>query len=164
MSELDPYRVLGVGRDATPEEVRAAFRKAVREHHPDTAARKGRDSDVQRIVDAYHLLIDPDSRAHFESRGARPGTGARGRKVDVSRGDSTTSTPPPGGAICTRCEGRGSRRVERPCPVCHGRAEVTVLDSDRAGVVRCRRCSGRGSLPERVVCDACAGSGRAQRQ
>lgn len=47
--------VLGVGRDASPVEVRAAFRRLVRQHHPDRAGAAGNEATV-RLVAAYRLL------------------------------------------------------------------------------------------------------------
>ncbi|MGQ0617121.1 MAG: J domain-containing protein [Acidimicrobiia bacterium] len=47
--------VLGVGRDASTVEVRAAFRRLVRQHHPDRAGAAGNDATV-RLVAAYRLL------------------------------------------------------------------------------------------------------------
>lgn len=158
MKEPDPYVVLGVSRDATPEEVRAAFRKAVREHHPDTSSEVD-DRDVQKIVDAYRLLIDPASRARYERGGSGPAPRTSGRRVEVNHSGSPRPDPEPVGEICTRCDGRGVLGVERECPACRGRAEVTVLASDRARVVRCRRCAGRGSVSERAACDVCSGWG-----
>ena len=44
-SDLDPYAVLGVSRDATDQEIRTTWRKLVRENHPDTLIAQGMPED-----------------------------------------------------------------------------------------------------------------------
>jgi molecular chaperone DnaJ len=56
----DYYEILGVPRDATPEQIKKAYRKLAREHHPDVAgteaASEDRFKDVSR---AYDVLGNP---------------------------------------------------------------------------------------------------------
>jgi len=60
------YDILGVSPEATPEEVRAAYRKLVKQYHPDINP----DPDAQErfiaIQQAYETLIDPDARARYD--------------------------------------------------------------------------------------------------
>ncbi len=65
----DYYSVLGVGRDATTQDVKKAFRKIARECHPDVAA--DNPSAAQRFKDArraYEVLVDPVERARYDRR------------------------------------------------------------------------------------------------
>lgn len=161
MSRPDPYSLLGIGPDATTEEVRAAFRRKVRQNHPDTATTEGESFDVQEIVEAYRLLVDPVTRARSESeRGQREG-GVTGRRVNVThrgRGSQpVTGTLP----LCSSCGGSGSKTDKVSCPHCHGRAQVTALDRDPARVVPCRRCRGLGVAEVSRRCASCGGSGSA---
>src|SRR5262245_24957658 len=68
-SVRDPYQVLGVERGASDEEIKAAFRRLAREHHPD---RNPGDPDAQRrfteINGAYQVLCDQERRQRFEQR------------------------------------------------------------------------------------------------
>lgn len=68
----DLYAVLGVGRDATPAQIKNAFRKLARRYHPD---RNPGDENVaaryHAIVLAYETLSDPDRRARYD-RGENP--------------------------------------------------------------------------------------------
>jgi molecular chaperone DnaJ len=67
----DPYEVLGVPKDATPEEIKAAFRKLAAKHHPDRNA--GDDSAQERFKEinaAYQILSDPKKRMMFDRFGA----------------------------------------------------------------------------------------------
>lgn len=80
----DYYAVLGVARDAGPDEIKKAFRKLAREHHPDTAADKVKSEEkFKEINEAHEVLSDPEKRAkydrlgaHWEESGPPPGGGA----------------------------------------------------------------------------------------
>lgn len=66
------YAVLGVPRDSTPAEVRAAFRSLVRRFHPDTRAPGTRtenvaaDASLRQVVTAYETLRDPGRRSDYD--------------------------------------------------------------------------------------------------
>lgn len=60
-----PYTVLGVGRDATQAQIKAAYRKLAIQHHPDknpAAEREKSKEHFTRLVDAYEILGDEDRR------------------------------------------------------------------------------------------------------
>jgi DnaJ-class molecular chaperone len=62
----NPYQTLGVNRDATPDEVKRAYRKLASKHHPD----RGGDTKVfQEIQTAYDTLSDPQRRAAYDNPG-----------------------------------------------------------------------------------------------
>jgi curved DNA-binding protein CbpA len=68
MGDRSHYDVLGVTARATPDEVRAAYRRAARDHHPDAGG------DAQRMSDlnvAWHVLGDPVRRAAYDRQLAR---------------------------------------------------------------------------------------------
>lgn len=63
----DPYKLLGVPRDATPEAIKAAYRKLARKHHPDLNPGKPEAEDRFKAVSvANELLSDPERRARFD--------------------------------------------------------------------------------------------------
>jgi DnaJ-class molecular chaperone len=72
----DPYEILGVKRDATADEIRAAYRKLAKSHHPDLNPGKREAEEQFKAVNAAHdLLSDPEKRARFD-RGEIDASGA----------------------------------------------------------------------------------------
>lgn len=64
----DPYEVLGVGRDASQEDIKRAYRKLAREHHPDVNPGID-DSKFKEIQAAYEVLGDAEKRQQFDRFG-----------------------------------------------------------------------------------------------
>jgi DnaJ-class molecular chaperone len=63
----DPYKTLGVARDASPEAIKAAYRKLARQHHPDLNPGKPEaEARFKAISAANDLLSDPEKRARFD--------------------------------------------------------------------------------------------------
>lgn len=80
----DPYEILGVARGATADEIRRAFRKLAKTHHPDlNPDNKAAEEKFKAINTAYDLLSDPEKRTKFD-RGEIDATG------------EPRFTPPPG--------------------------------------------------------------------
>lgn len=72
----DPYKTLGVKRDATADQIRAAYRKLAKTLHPDlNPGDKKAEERFKTLTAAYDLLGDPDKRARFD-RGEIDGAGA----------------------------------------------------------------------------------------
>src|SRR5438270_7157522 len=67
----DYYETLGVSKTATEEEIRAAFRKLARKHHPDVAKdKKAAEEKFKQINEAYEVLGDPEKRKKYDQLGA----------------------------------------------------------------------------------------------
>lgn len=66
MSKRDYYEVLGVGKNASADEVKKAFRKAAIEHHPDKG---GDEAKFKEINEAYEVLKDPSKRQRYDQFG-----------------------------------------------------------------------------------------------
>jgi len=72
----DPYSVLGVSRTASDEEIRKAFRKLAKKHHPDlNPGDKTAEAKFKEITQANDILSDKDKRRRFDA-GEIDGTGA----------------------------------------------------------------------------------------
>lgn len=84
-TDSNPYAVLGVERDATPEEIRGAYRRAARASHPDL--HPGDASAIERFKQvqvAYELLGDPVRRAAYDAPPAGTGSAAPVTEAPVS--------------------------------------------------------------------------------
>jgi curved DNA-binding protein len=66
----DYYSVLGVGRDASAEDLQRAYRKLARRHHPDVNKDPGAEDRFKSITEAYDVLSDPATRARYDRFGA----------------------------------------------------------------------------------------------
>lgn len=67
----DYYAILGVPRDATAEDIKKAFRKLARKHHPDVAKdKKAAEEKFKEINEAYEVLGDPEKRVKYDRLGA----------------------------------------------------------------------------------------------
>lgn len=67
---MSHYDTLGVGRSASPEEIKSAYRKLAMKHHPD---RGGDQKQFQQITEAYETLSDPDKKAFYDHGGGQRG-------------------------------------------------------------------------------------------
>ncbi len=61
---MDYYRILGVGRDASPEEIKKAFRQKAKKYHPDINPEYSQL--FKQITQAYDTLIDPEKRKRYD--------------------------------------------------------------------------------------------------
>jgi molecular chaperone DnaJ len=90
----DYYEILGVPKTATDKEIKAAYRKLARQHHPDVNPNDKKAEDTFKDVgEAYDVLSDPDKRSKYDmygdqwkaasqGGGFRPGSGAGGVEYD----------------------------------------------------------------------------------
>ncbi len=77
MAKRDYYEVLGVGRDASDDEIKKAFRKLARKYHPDvTGGDKSAEDKFKEINEAYEVLSSEELRQRYDQFG--PGGGPEG--------------------------------------------------------------------------------------
>jgi curved DNA-binding protein len=65
----DYYATLGVGRDASAEEIKKAFRKLARKYHPDVSKEKDAEARMKEVNEAYTVLSDAEKRAAYDQLG-----------------------------------------------------------------------------------------------
>jgi len=68
----DPYKVLGVEKDATAKEIKRAFRKLALKYHPDRNPSKDAETEFIRIAAAYELLDNKEKRQQYDSNPNQP--------------------------------------------------------------------------------------------
>ena len=99
------YEVLGVKKDATEEEIKAAYKKLVKQYHPDlhpgdnTAAEK-----FKEINEANEVLSDKQKRAAYDYETEHPGMGGMGSGFGGFSGAGFSGT----GCATTGCAGAGA--------------------------------------------------------
>lgn len=180
MSKRDYYEVLGVGKDASADEIKKAFRRAAVEHHPDKTG--GDDSAFKEINEAYEILKDSSKRQRYDqfghagvgssaaSDGGNPfaGFGGQGQEIhfdfgDLGLGDIFGSFFGGGHG-----QGRGQRQargndVETSIELTFEEAVFGVEKDLRLNLHdTCSHCKGTTAEPgyELKTCDTCKGSGQ----
>lgn len=188
-TERDYYEVLGVAENASQEEIKKAYRRLAKKHHPDANPDDAESEErFKAISEAYRVLSDPEQRKKydrmrkfggmgaFRSRGGRPaGAGAGGqgegfRFEDLSDmgfggiGDLFTS-------IFDRSRRREEARSRGPARGRNVEYEVTIpfRTAVRGGKVTvqvpirdsCATCDGTGAAPGATLetCPVCDGRG-----
>lgn len=164
----DYYEILGVDRNAGPDEIKKAFRKLAKEHHPDRNHQDGSAERFKEVNEAYEVLSDEGKRDAYDRFG-HAGTQSQdfggfggfgfsgfGDIFDAFFGASADSGPSarPGSDIQTRV----TLSFEEAALGCE--KEITVNR-----IERCDRCHGSRSEPgsESTRCSDCDGRGRVQR-
>jgi DnaJ-class molecular chaperone len=107
----DPYQILGVSKSATPEEMKAAYRKLAKKLHPDlNPGKKEIEQKFKEVTAAYDLLSDPAKRSKFD-RGELDGMGNERAGFNRGGADPFSSAGFRGnsyGAGGARCGGAGA--------------------------------------------------------
>ena len=166
--ENDYYKVLGVSRDASQDEIQKAYRKLSRQYHPDIAGKEYEDK-FKEINEAYSVLSDPEKREQYDMGASSfsPGGGAGFSPMDFSNlGD-----------IFGQFFGGGPFGASQGSPVPRenrGRDELASLTISLKDAVfgaekqieittfaKCKACEGTGSKSKSapVPCPACQGTG-----
>jgi curved DNA-binding protein len=70
MDYKDYYKVLGVARDASQEDIKRAYRKLARKYHPDVSKEANAEDKFKELQEGYEVLKDPEKRAAYDQLGS----------------------------------------------------------------------------------------------
>ena len=103
MAYIDYYKILGVDKNASQEDIKKAYRKLARKHHPDLNPNdKEAQKLFQQINEANEVLSDPEMRRKYDQYGQQYGEhwkqGEEFEKSRQSQGQRQWSGQQPGGA------------------------------------------------------------------
>jgi molecular chaperone DnaJ len=166
----DYYGILGVSRQATPDEIKRAYRRLAREHHPDVNRDAAAPEKIKEINAAYAVLSDPKKREIYDL-GGDP-LSANGGMAGGPAGSPFVDFQNIMDAFFGTSATRGPRQRIRPGADAILRLELD-LDQTAFGVeepitvdtaVLCTTCNGAGAAAgtHPATCDACGGRGEVQ--
>ena len=173
---MDYYTLLEVSRDASPEVIKASYRKLALKYHPDRNKDEGASEKFASINNAYATLSDPDKRAHYDRFGSEPqSAGMPGGGFGDMGGDPFDLFESLfGGGLFGGNGRRGSAGPSRGEDL---QVEVDItLEQSREGaeieveldrLVSCEHCAGGKTEPggkPPITCTTCNGAGRVQYQ
>lgn len=69
MNKRDYYEVLGVDKNASPDEIKSAFRKLAKKYHPDVSKEENAAEKFKEAQEAYAVLSDPEKRKQYDQFG-----------------------------------------------------------------------------------------------
>ncbi|NDP62359.1 DnaJ C-terminal domain-containing protein [Polaromonas sp.] len=69
MEFKDYYTVMGLARDASPDDIKRAYRKLSRKYHPDVSKEKDAEARFKQLGEAYEVLKDPEKRTAYDQLG-----------------------------------------------------------------------------------------------
>jgi molecular chaperone DnaJ len=174
MAKRDYYEVLGVGKNASADEIKKAYRRAAIEHHPD---RGGDEEKFKEISEAYEVLKDTEKRKRYDQFGHAGVGGGSGNPFgggfgggqninfdfgDLGLGDIFNSFFGGGGPRPQQRQARG-RDVEAITEISFEQAVFgTETDLTLNLEDKCEHCKGTTVEPgyDLKNCDQCGGTGQ----
>lgn len=184
MSHPDYYKILGVPRSASDEDIKKAYRKLARKHHPDLNPNdKAAETKFKEVTAANDVLSDPEKRRNYDQYGDPAGApqmgmpgghggfegfdlgdlfGAFGGGGGASRGPQRGENLHRSVSLSFKDAFEGTRisfQIQRsePCVSCAGSGEQSRAKET------CRQCGGKGKsgsfMGFQRPCTACGGRG-----
>ncbi len=169
MAQRDYYEILGVSRNATPDELKSAFRNLARQFHPDVNQAANAEEKFKEINEAYAVLSDQEKRAAYDRYG-HAGLNGMGGMPDYTTFDFSDLFEEFFGF------GTSNRRRNRNAPRRGAdfsynltlAFEEAIFGVDKEIKITrdevCSRCNGNGAEPGTTpeTCQTCGGRGEVQ--
>jgi molecular chaperone DnaJ len=165
VADRDLYEVLGVARDATQDEIKRAYRRLARQHHPDVSGEPHDEHRIKEINLAYQTLSDPEKRRRYDV------FGGEGLTPDMfgMMGDIGDLFEAFFGSPFGRGRDRTARTRVRRGGDLHAILELSFEEAafgrrhqvEVESLERCERCGGAGAEPgtHPSRCSVCGGTG-----
>lgn len=175
MAEKDYYDVLGVGKDASQDDIKKAYRKLSKKYHPDINKEPGAEEKFKDVNEAYETLSDEQKRSQYDQYGS---AGPQGQGFGGFGGAGQDFGGFGGGGgfddIFSQFFGGGGSRRRDPSAPTPGRdlqynmtlkfeeaifgKETTIKYNRQA---QCETCGGNGAKPgtSPITCHKCGGRG-----
>jgi molecular chaperone DnaJ len=164
----DYYELLGVGRDASEQDIKRAFRALARELHPDVSEATDAEERFREVAEAYQVLSNSETRELYDRYGH---AGLRGGGFTPGSFDFGSLSDIFSAFFGDDLFGVGTTRRARGADIA-AEVEIELVDAARGARrdvpfrvnVACERCNGSGAEPGTtpVTCPNCDGTGRLQ--
>ena len=186
---MDPYKALGIDKNASAKEIKDSYRKLALEKHPDKPG--GSKEEFQKISEAYEILSDPQKKRKFDNpsrnnigdfvdmnmfsstftqffnvnREINKRTLDKKHEINLSLEDmyngKTCKFAITRNAKCNECDGKGGTETFfKKCIVCGGRGFRNIYSGNSARSVQCMQCDSEGrSIGFNNPCKKCSTKG-----
>ncbi|MCL5433677.1 MAG: molecular chaperone DnaJ [Candidatus Marsarchaeota archaeon] len=182
MSDNDYYKILGIKKDASIDEIKRKYRELALKYHPDRNKDKNAEENFKKINEAYAVLSDPEKRRNYDTFGPE-GFNKRFSEEDIFRGFDINDILKDFGFNFESDSnnifdifGFGQnfdRNQSKNIDVGNDLLTSVDISLDEAAkgaektifikhVVKCERCNGTGAEPNSkiITCDKCDGTGQ----
>ena len=143
MEYRDYYKILGLERTASADQVKTAYRRLARKYHPDVSKEKNAEERFKEVQEAYEVLKDPEKRAAYDQLGSEWQSGQQFRPPpDWGSGYEFSGGAERGGAAAAQPIAPAAARAST-------RRRISVISSPRSSAGETPFAGGRGARAAR---------------